>query len=550
LSPRNTDPSAQGGIPRDWPILLGLTLMGLVIFFYRLGVPGLMDPDEGRYAEIAREIWVLKDWLTPHLNFLPYLEKPPLVYWLTALSFGGLGYSEFAARLPSALSALGGVLLAYSFGRALWGPGPAFFSAVILATCGGYVVLGRILTLDMTLALFLNLAVGLGYLAWSRGRRDLWAWAYLALGLGVLTKGPVAPVLAWLIWGIWALLKRQPLRPLLHPLGLLILAGMSLPWFAWTVWQYPDFFRFFLLEQHFGRYLTVAIHPQPFYYYGPILLGLMLPWSWLLPWALWQKRRGLDPDSLFLLVWAAVVLVFFSLSQGKLPPYILPALLPLSLLLGESLFALQRAEPRLPGNPGLKVSLLIWALAAWGLVLLYFWPPAFLARHLPRANIFWPYLPWLLVGLALAPTLALITRRLGVLFLTALLLSTLAPVAMERLSLQRSPRELGRIVESHWQPGAALVGVQLYSQGLSFYSGQIFHLVNFRTELDFGRHLDPGSGLFFSSPAELRAFVEARPVVFFYLKDHDLTGLEQGLPGEFRLLALHKDCLLASYKGK
>lgn len=94
------------------------------------------------------------------------------------------------------------------------------------------------------------------------------------------------------------------------------------------------------------------------------------------------------------------------------------------------------------------------------------------------------------------------------------------------------------------------MGVQVYSQGLSFYSRQIFHLVAFRTELDFGRSLEPGSGLFFSSPAELRAFVAARPVVFFYLKDHDLTGLKQGLPGEFHLLALHKDCLLASYEGK
>src|SRR5512142_804899 len=103
---------ARAGLRYDWPFLLALALMGLVVFCYRLEVPGLMDPDEGRYAEIAREMLLLKDWLIPHLNLLPYLEKPPLVYWLTALSFKVLGFSELAARLPSALCALGGIILA------------------------------------------------------------------------------------------------------------------------------------------------------------------------------------------------------------------------------------------------------------------------------------------------------------------------------------------------------------------------------------------------------------------------------------------------------
>ena len=179
--------------------------MGLVIFFCRLGVPGLMDPDEGRYAEIAREILVLKDWLIPHLNLLPYLEKPPLVYWLTALSFKVLGSNELAARLPSAVSALGGLLLAYALGRTLWGPAAAFVSATVLATCCGYVVLGRILTIDMTFSLLLNLAIALGYLALSRERPRLWPWAYGVLGLAVLAKGPVALLLAGLIWGLWSL---------------------------------------------------------------------------------------------------------------------------------------------------------------------------------------------------------------------------------------------------------------------------------------------------------------------------------------------------------
>lgn len=523
--------------------------MGLVIFFYRLGVPGLMDPDEGRYAEIAREMWVLRDWLIPHLNLLPYLEKPPLVYWLTALSFKALGYTELAARLPAALSAFAGVFLTYGLGRAFWGPRPACFSALILATAQGYVALGRILTLDMTLAFFLNLGVGLGYLALSRQQPRLWPWAYLALSLAVLTKGPVAVVLAGLIWGAWVLLARQSWRQLIQPRSWLLLGVISLPWFAWVIWRYPEFGRFFFLEQHFGRYLTAAIHPQPFYYYLPVLLGLLLPWSWLLPWAL-TKGRGPEADRLFLLVWAGVILLFFSLSQGKLPTYVLPALTPLALVLGRSLSGLKEAGRRVSQDRGLTISLLVWAGMAWGLVALYFWPPGFLSLLLVKVVIFGPGVPVFLVILALTPTGALLGRRLGALFLGAVLLSLLLPLGLERLSSKRSPRELGRLVKSQWQPGAALVGVHLYSQGLSFYSGQVFHLLSFRTELDFGRKLKPESGLFFSSPAEMAAFAFCRPKVFFFLKAPGLPDLRQHLAGPYHFLAHYKDCLLVAYEGK
>lgn len=546
-------PKTENRKPQDWPFLLGLALMGLVIFGYRLGAPGLMDPDEGRYAEIAREILALKDWLIPHLNLLPYLEKPPLVYWLTALSFGGLGETELAARLPAAVSALAGLFLTYGLGRAFWGPGAGFLSAVVLATCLGYVALGRILTLDMTFSLFLNLAVGLGYLALSREGPGLWPWAYLALGLAVLTKGPVAVVLAGLIWLLWVLYRKLPLKSLVSPGGWLILGALSLPWFAWVGWRYPDFFRFFLLEHHLGRFLTPAIHPEPFYYYGPIILGLMLPWSFLLPWVLACRGRLPEPNPhrSFLLLWAAAVLVFFSLSRGKLVPYILPALLPLALLLGEALAGLLGPGRRfLFADRGLKISLLVWAVAGLGLAVVYFWPPAPVARELVKLGNFSPFLIMGLLVFALTPLAALCWRQAGFLFLGALLLSTLVPVGVETVSLRRSPRQIGQAVKAHWQPGGALVGVNLYSQAVSFYSGQGFHLLDFRTELEFGRRLQPGSGRFFAAPEEMAAFAVSRPRTLFYLKVHDLPLLEQEFPGKLRLLARHKDCILLGYEGK
>jgi 4-amino-4-deoxy-L-arabinose transferase-like glycosyltransferase len=574
ILPSHPEPRTQNPEPflAEWPLILGLTILGLVVFFYRLGVPGLMDPDEGRYAEIAREIWLLKDWLIPHLNLLPYLEKPPLVYWLTALSLGGLGATELAARLPVAVSALGGVFLAYGLGRAFWGPAAGLFSGVVLATATGYVALGRVLTLDMTFSLLLNLAVGLGYLALRRPRPGRWLWAYLALALAVLTKGPVALVLAGLIWGLevlwqpdvvpaawngepeaevagqgWWRSRWRACRPLVQPGGWVVLAALVLPWFAYVEWRYPGFFRFFILEQHFGRFLTPAIHAAPIYFYLPVLLGLMLPWSFLLPWAVVSSRR--DPHRVFLLLWAGVILVFFSLSRGKLVPYVLPALIPLALLLGRALSEL-RESWRWGEDQVLKHSLLAWAGVGCGLTVLYFWPPAALGPGLAKAAPFAPVVfPGLLV-FDLTPLVGLLWRRVGLLLLGALLLSALVPPVIDTVSLTRSPKEVGLAVKSHWQPGAALVGVKLYSQAVSFYSGQIFHLLPLRTELDFGRRLSPGRGLFFTGPREMAAFAATRSRTLFYLKLEELPILSQAVPGKMRQLARQKDCILLDYEGK
>jgi 4-amino-4-deoxy-L-arabinose transferase-like glycosyltransferase len=545
LMHRQSSPLAA---PRSWLLPGLITLAGFGLFFFRLGVPGLMDPDEGRYAEIAREMLLLKDWLIPHLNLVPYLEKPPLVYWLTSLSFSAFGLTEEAARLPAALAALGGVYLAYGLGRVLWGEGPGFWAALILATCGGYLVLARLLTLDMVFALFLNLGIALGYLAFSRQRPQLWLWAYLSLSLAVLVKGPVALVLAGLIWGLTAFLRgRQALWDLVQPKSWVLLAVIVLPWFLYVAWRFPEFPRFFLWEHHVERYLEgVSYHAEPWWYFGPVLLVLLLPWTGLVLWALGRRASLNAADRIFLLIWAGVILVFFSFSRGKLATYILPALLPLALLVGEALAGCySRGSPH-EGAGGFRWSLIGWSLVGWLLVGLYFWPFPALMTLLRQSAILEPYLKISLVLLALIPTLVLLCRRLEILLVGALLLGMLLPLGMERLARERSPKELGLAVRNHWQPGAALVGVYLYSQGLSFYSRQVFHLLEFRTELDFGHRLAPESGLFFKNLDQLAVFTASRPLVFFYVKPPEFSWLKPRLPREYKILAQQKDCLLVS----
>jgi hypothetical protein len=456
----------------------------------------------------------------------------------------------------------------------------------VLAGTAGYVALGRILTLDMSFALWLNLGIGLGYLALSRGQARLWLWAYLALALAVLTKGPVALVLAGLAWGVWAVLRPAPsplplkgtepeegssspppqpsplkgegvkgsvhlrLLCLYQPRSWLLLAAITLPWFIYVQWRFPEFFGFFILEQHFGRFLTPAIHPEPLYYYVPVLLGLLLPWTWLLPWTLAAGGRWRDPDFRFLVIWAAVIVVFFSLSRGKLVPYILPALLPLALLVGHGLTRLTGVGRLSFNSRLLKGSLVTWAVTGLALVGLTLWPPAPLVKALARANLSLPYLMALAVVWTLTPLAALTWRHLGALLLGALLLAALVPRGIDQIAPGRSFKDMGVVLKSRWQPGAALVGVQLYSQGLSFYSGHIFHLLGCRTELDFGTQLRPEAGLCLADKAALPAFAAAHPVTFFFLKVHDLPWLAEGLPGKFRPVAAHKDCILTAYEGK
>jgi len=184
------------------------------------------------------------------------------------------------------------------------------------------------------------------------------------------------------------------------------------------------------------------------------------------------------------------------------------------------------------------------------LVGLSLWPPEFLVLALARANLSLPYLLTLVLVWALTPLAALLWRHLGALLLGALLLAALLPRVIDQVSLARSYKDMGLALKFHWQPGAALVGVHRYSQGLSFYSGQIFHLLACRTELDFGSRLAPQHGLMLVNKEALPAFTAANPVTFFFMPQSDLPWIAQDLPGNFRPLASHKDCILSIYEGK
>ena len=320
-----------------------------VILFWNLGGYALWDPDEARHAEVAREMFTAADWrgwVVPSLNFRPYYDKPVLFYWLVSGAYALAGTSEWAARAVSAAAALLTVLAVYLWGSYVWSRQAGIAAALVLATGGEFVALGRYANLDMTLTLWVTLGV-LGVDWWVRRVEDRAPAATVSLtgtalsaALGMLTKGLVAPVLiggiALAYLGVTRRLRRLSQGRLGRSASIFV--AVAGPWYLAAWFIDPDYLREFFGRHHVERFLdtTRSLRPGPIYYYIPMLILCFFPWSVLLPatirGTLRQDRRG-RPEWLCI-CWTLGVLVFFSLARGKLGTYILPALPPLALLTG------------------------------------------------------------------------------------------------------------------------------------------------------------------------------------------------------------------------
>jgi 4-amino-4-deoxy-L-arabinose transferase-like glycosyltransferase len=335
-------------IPRasaDWLLLAGFCGF---LFFFGLAFFGLIGADEPRYAQVAREMLARHDWITPTLGGKPWLEKPPLYYWQAMLAYRIFGVSDWAARLPSAVDATLMVVVIYLFLRR-FRPGFQLDGALMTASAAGIISFARAASTDMPLAATFTIAL-LAWFAWyeSESRRFL-ALFYCFLALGMLAKGPVAPLLAAMIIVIFAgaTSDYRLLRRTLWVPGILLFCAVVLPWHIAVQIKNPEFFRVFILQHNLARFGTnLYHHPEPFWYYVPVTLLGLIPWTVFVVASLaetirvwWTARREiLDSEralDVFLVIWVAVPVAFFSLSQSKLPGYIVPALPAGTLLLAE-----------------------------------------------------------------------------------------------------------------------------------------------------------------------------------------------------------------------
>ena len=325
-----------------FPLLLALVALAYLL---PLGTHGLWIPDETRYAQISQNMLLSGNWVSPHFMDVRYFEKPVAGYWMIAIGQALFGQNLFGVRFASALSTALSVLLCYLIARRMWNePRKSFacallyMSLTVIAAQAGYANLDPQFTFWVNLSL---VALWFAVDSTSRGQR-LIAWAVLGLacGMGFMTKGFLAwllPVLIALPWMLWQKRWRELL--VYGPVAIVVAVVVSLPWVLAVHAQEPDYWRFFFWHEHIRRFAGEdAQHDAPWWYYLPLLVGFSLPWVALLPPALkqaWQTRR--QSNIAFLLLWLWMPLIFFSLSKGKLPAYILPCLLPLALLLGHTL---------------------------------------------------------------------------------------------------------------------------------------------------------------------------------------------------------------------
>jgi len=356
-------PSGNWSWKGRWTMGLLLLVLGGGALLSNLGYP-LFEPDETRYAQIGLEMHDTGDWVVPRLNGEPYLDKPPLLYGLTSISYSLLGVSEQAARMPTALAALLTILLTYVLGRRLLGDRAAAIGAGLLLLSSGFLFAGRFVMMDSLLTLFTTVGLLAGAVALHAKREALawWALAGVACGLGTLTKGPVAGVICIppLLAAAWLTRNGRVLRPRVAGALLLPAVAIAAPWFVMISASQHEFSSHFFWKHNIERFFQAFNHSEPWWFYIPVLAIGLLPGSLLFgPLAVYLFGRGKKVHEhktmaartqqlgtvLLAGVWVAA---FFSLSSCKLPAYILPAVPMFCLVLGRMLHDLLEAEHDLP----------------------------------------------------------------------------------------------------------------------------------------------------------------------------------------------------------
>jgi len=466
--------------------------------FFRLGYLPLLQPDEGRNAEVAREMKESGAWLSPSYNGIAYLDKPAFYFKAVALSLAAFGDNETAARLPSAIFGLATVALAYFFCRRAYGARCAIMAVIVIATMPLFVVNARTVIFDIALAFFVSAAIFAGYRAEEgdgQSRRNWYLSGALAAGLATLVKGPVGFLLPGLVLLVFHRVegRRGVGKRFFAPLNLLVFFGVTLPWFIGLSRQHPDFPYYGLVEESFHRFTTAQFHrTQPFYFYALIVAGLFLPWSFILPeagMAAWKNKWFRSPADRLCLVWSVVVIIFFSLSKSKMPGYILTVTVATGILTAR-FFAQAMASPdgkaaRIAGRAAITLAVLCLAfdLAAIFLSprLKTFAKPMGLSvddaeaigRHLAAPMIMLP----IMAALGL---LTRVRRDAGLCFavfaIFPLLLFGLSLGAIQVVFDSKSARQLAQTIPA-LPPRTELTFLECFPNGLPFYLNRTATLV-------------------------------------------------------------------------
>jgi 4-amino-4-deoxy-L-arabinose transferase-like glycosyltransferase len=482
----------------------------LALWFGTLDYRDLIKTDEGRYAEIAREMLVSGDWITPRQTGVKYFYKPPLQYWTTALAFKAFGVNEWTARLWPALTGFAGVLLAmFTLGR-LFDRRTAWLGGAVCASSLLYYVTAHFNVLDMGLSFFMFASLCAFMLAHyqlnaneqSRRRWMLVCWA--AMALAVLSKGLVGLVLPGTVLLVAMLVERDfsILRRLEWLRGLALFFLIAAPWFVAVSLHNPEFPRYFFYHEHLERFLT-TVHRryQPWWYFLPILGFGLLPWIGWLPQALLRaglahRDPGFSPEQgrvvRLALIWCVLIFVFFSVSKSKLPSYILPIFPALALLIA---VALRSTSSRAWQWHSLALALvgLLGTILVWGMQQ-QAGTTAELALYENYRQVLLAALAFWLLGCVGAFVLARWRRNAwaaGALATTALLSFTLGMLGHQHMSVLYSARTLSATLKPLLAIDSTVYSVGFYDHTLPYYLERTVTLVAHQDEMSFGLQQEP-----------------------------------------------------------
>jgi 4-amino-4-deoxy-L-arabinose transferase-like glycosyltransferase len=484
-------------------LLWSLALAFILVSLYVLGVRTLVPPDEGRYAEMAREMFTSGDWITTRLNGIKYFEKPPLQTWMNALTFAVFGLGDWQARLWTGLNGIFGVLLTGYAGYRVFGQRAGFYAALVLGSCFYWVACSQINSLDMSLSGMMTLSLCALLVAQrddaSPTERRNWmlvCWAGMALA--VLAKGLIGLVLPGGIlvfytifsrdWSIWTRLHLGK--------GLLLFFAIAAPWFVLVGLANPEQPHFFFIHEHFDRFLLKEHHREAAWWiFFALLAAGSVPWVGVLVQGLLlgaRRERGAFQPKIMLLVWTALIILFFTKSSSKLPGYILPVFPAVALLVANYLDVGTRR--------GRMFTAALTALLGVALLATVPFMPGF-AKHAGEGAMFEHYQPWVLAagfvalaGGALAMLYARqMQRDLMVLALavagfasTELMLAGFEPIAQARAGTKLLPA-----VQREITPATKIYSVGIYEQSLTFYLRRPVILVDYWDEFTFGLQQQP-----------------------------------------------------------
>lgn len=470
-----------------------------------LGFLPYITPSEARYIEIPRQMLATGDFVTPRINGVPYFEKPPLFYWLQAaiISVGGL--SEFSGRLGTMLLFIATCLITYGVGRLLYGRACGIMAALVLGTSLLGFGMSRLVLLDVPISFFITATLGCFIAAQkshARNRaRRYYIGMYVAAACGLLTKGLIGLVIPGLVIGIWLMLTRRwdILRRAQLLSGLALMVLIALPW-HWSVAQVnPDFWRFYFLQEHFTRYLSsMHARTQPWWFFLAVMVAGLLPWIGMLPMALrrlWLKNDGLG---WLLIVWVVIPLSFFSSSQSKLAPYILPIFPPLSIIIGAYLAQVwqsRRATLSLRAGGLSVVALFAVAAAAVPLLSGLQGKPG---RVLMNANELLPEFTPILVMLVPLFLVLAVGRSARLIIATLALFAATCDITLNLAAThinQSSMRSLALLLKPRLQPQDSVVAYGSYWQDLPVYLERTIAVAGWQGELAYGITHFPATGV-------------------------------------------------------